>query len=147
MFSFLFIFLLQQTIFLHTDCVSKLKLFIALWPCYWFEQEFIFRGRAIACVTKLTDKNHGGRVLDASAHILSHALTSQSALEISYIKYSITSRVKQAPFAYLRAICLLATQFTCWLLTGKTPDELKWNSCWTKWHWRGFLSHFFGGPY
>jgi hypothetical protein len=31
--------------------------------------------------TKVTDTNHGGRVLDASARLLSRALVSQSASE------------------------------------------------------------------
>jgi hypothetical protein len=48
--------------------------------------------------TKVTDTNDGGRVLDASAHLLSRDLVSQSASERWCIKYSVTSSMKQTPF-------------------------------------------------
>jgi hypothetical protein len=54
---------------------------------------------------KVTDANDSGRVLDASAHLLSRALVSQSATESWCIKYSATSSVKQTSFVcinYLR---------------------------------------------
>jgi hypothetical protein len=45
--------------------------------------------------SKVTDTNDGGRVLDASAHVLSRALVSQS--ENWCVKYSVTSSAKQTP--------------------------------------------------
>jgi hypothetical protein len=55
-------------------------------------------------LTKVTDMNDSGRVLDASAHLLSRALMSQSASESWCIKYSVTSSVKQTPFVYLSTV-------------------------------------------
>jgi hypothetical protein len=49
-------------------------------------------------ITKATDTNDGGRAFDASVHLLSRALVSQSASESWCIKYSVTSSVKQTPF-------------------------------------------------
>jgi hypothetical protein len=47
---------------------------------------------------KVIDTNDGGCVLNASAHLLSRALVSQSVFESWCIKYSVTSSVKQTPF-------------------------------------------------
>jgi hypothetical protein len=47
---------------------------------------------------EVTDTKDGGRVLDASAHLLSRALVSQSASESWCLKYSVTSSVKKTPF-------------------------------------------------
>jgi hypothetical protein len=55
---------------------------------------------------KVIDTNNGGRVLDASTHLLSRALVSQSASESWCIKYSVASNVNQTPllslFIFLR---------------------------------------------
>jgi hypothetical protein len=56
-------------------------------------------------IFKVADTNDGGRVLDASARLLSRALVSQSTSESWCIKYSVTSSVKQTPFVCV-CVCL-----------------------------------------
>jgi CDP-diglyceride synthetase len=54
-------------------------------------------------IAKVTVTNDGGRVLDASVHLLSRALLSHSASDSWCIKYLVASNVKQTPLVY---ICL-----------------------------------------
>jgi exonuclease III len=49
-------------------------------------------------VAKLTDTNDSGRVLEASAHLLSRALVIQSASERWCMKYSVTASVNKTSY-------------------------------------------------
>jgi hypothetical protein len=69
-----------------------LTAFWYLWLCNYTSAELDTQE------SKVASTYDGDRVLDASAHILSRALVSQSASKSWCIKYSVTLSVKQAPF-------------------------------------------------